>query len=103
MTSWTELMQMIFLMLENLQDRVCDTDLVQNKDAIRIKQMLGYIHAHYAEQLTVFQIASMLRLNVVALLPEDGTLSVHAGYPPASPRANLLAALCRESECTGRG
>ena len=53
-----ELMQMIFLMLENLQDRVCDTDLVQNKDAIRIKQMLGYIHAHYAEQLTVFQIAS---------------------------------------------
>lgn len=31
---------------------------------------------------TVFQIASMLRLNVVALLPEDGTLSVHAGYPP---------------------
>lgn len=31
---------------------------------------------------TVFQIASMLRLNVVALLPEDGTLSVRAGYPP---------------------
>ena len=53
-----ELMQMLLILLENLQDRVCDTDLVQNKDAIRIKQMLGYIHAHYAEQLTVSQIAS---------------------------------------------
>ena len=53
-----ELMQMLLLLLENLQDRVCDTDLVQNKDAVRIKQMLGYIHAHYAEQLSVSQIAA---------------------------------------------
>ena len=53
-----ELMQMLLLILENLQDRVCDTDLVQNKDSVRIKQMLGYIHAHYAEQLTVSQIAA---------------------------------------------
>jgi AraC-like DNA-binding protein/mannose-6-phosphate isomerase-like protein (cupin superfamily) len=53
-----ELMQMLLILMENLQDRVCDTDLVQNKDSARIKQMLGYIHAHYAEPLTVSQIAA---------------------------------------------
>jgi two-component system sensor histidine kinase KdpD len=29
-----------------------------------------------------FQIASMLRVRVVLLLPEDGTIAVKAGYPP---------------------
>lgn len=29
-----------------------------------------------------FQISSMLKLNVVLLLPNDGRLEVHAGYPP---------------------
>lgn len=53
-----ELMQMLLLILKNLQDRVCDTELVQNKDAMRIKQMLGFIHARYAEPLTVSQIAA---------------------------------------------
>ena len=52
------LMRMLLVLLENLQDRVCDTDLVQNKDGVRIKQMLAYIHEHYAEPLTVSQIAS---------------------------------------------
>ncbi len=52
-----ELMQMLLVMLTNLQDRVCETDLVQNKDSARIKQMLGFIHDHYAEPLTVSQIA----------------------------------------------
>lgn len=31
---------------------------------------------------TVFQIASMLKLRVVVLLPEDDTIAVKAGYPP---------------------
>jgi two-component system sensor histidine kinase KdpD len=31
---------------------------------------------------TAFQIASMLKLRVVLLLPENGTLTVKAGYPP---------------------
>lgn len=31
---------------------------------------------------TAYQIASMLKLRVVILLQEDGTLSVRAGYPP---------------------
>ncbi|MBN9457727.1 MAG: sensor histidine kinase KdpD [Bosea sp.] len=31
---------------------------------------------------TAFQIASMLRVRVVILMPEDGTLAVRAGYPP---------------------
>ena len=53
-----ELMQMLLTILENMQDRVCDTDLVQNKDGVRIKQMLAYIHEHYAEPLTVSQIAA---------------------------------------------
>jgi len=31
---------------------------------------------------TAFQIASMLKLRVVLLLPEEGTIAVRAGYPP---------------------
>ncbi len=31
---------------------------------------------------TAFQLASMLKVRVVLLLPEDGTISVKAGYPP---------------------
>ena len=54
-----ELMQMLFILLDNLRDRVCETDLVQSKDAVRIKQMLGFIHQHYAQPLTVSQIASV--------------------------------------------
>jgi AraC-like DNA-binding protein len=52
-----ELMQMLLTLMENLQERVCEADLVQNKDVVRIKQMLGYIHEHFAEPLTVSQIA----------------------------------------------
>ncbi len=58
-----ELMQMLLILLENLQDRVCDTNFVQNKDSIRIKQMLGFIHEHYAEPLTVSQIASVSSIS----------------------------------------
>lgn len=53
-----ELMYLLLVLLENQQDRICETTLTQNKDAIRIKQMLGYIHEHYAEPLTVSQIAT---------------------------------------------
>ncbi|MCE5188970.1 MAG: AraC family transcriptional regulator [Eubacteriales bacterium] len=53
-----ELMQMLLAILENLQDRVCESPLMQNKDATRIKQMLGFIHEHYAEPLTVSQISA---------------------------------------------
>ncbi|PYE43117.1 two-component system sensor histidine kinase KdpD [Rhizobium sp. PP-F2F-G20b] len=31
---------------------------------------------------TAYQIASMLKVRVVILLPDDGTISVRAGYPP---------------------
>jgi AraC family transcriptional regulator, melibiose operon regulatory protein len=58
-----ELMQMLLILLEHLQDRVCETDLVQSKDAVRIKQMLGFIHEHYAEQLSVSQIASAASIS----------------------------------------
>jgi two-component system sensor histidine kinase KdpD len=41
-----------------------------------------------------FQIASMLKLNVVILVPEDGELVVHVGYPPEDriDSADLAAA-----------
>lgn len=41
-----------------------------------------------------FQIASMLKLNVVILVPEDGQLAVHVGYPPEDrvDSADLAAA-----------
>lgn len=58
-----ELMQMLLILLENLQDRVCETPLMQNKDSIRIKQMLGFIHEHYAEPLTVSQIAAISAIS----------------------------------------
>lgn len=58
-----ELMQMLLVILENLQDRVCETSLTQNKDAVRIKQMLEFIHAHYAEPLTVSQIAAVSSIS----------------------------------------
>ena len=54
----SELMRLLLVLLENQQDRICETPLTQNKDAIRIKQMLGYIHEHYVEPLTVAQIAA---------------------------------------------
>jgi two-component system sensor histidine kinase KdpD len=43
---------------------------------------------------TVYQIASMLRVNVVLLLPEDGTIALKAGYPPEDhlEAADLAAA-----------
>src|SRR5499427_1116850 len=43
---------------------------------------------------TAHQIASMLKVRVVLLLPEDGTISVKAGYPPEDTieEADLAAA-----------
>ncbi len=43
---------------------------------------------------TAYQIASMLRVRVVLLLPEDGLLAVKAGYPPEDQldKADLAAA-----------
>jgi two-component system sensor histidine kinase KdpD len=43
---------------------------------------------------TVYQIAAMLKVRVVLLLPDDGTVAVHAGYPPedALDEADLAAA-----------
>ena len=52
-----ELMRMLHAILLNQKDRLAENDLVQNKDSVRIKQMLGFIHARYAEPLTVSQIA----------------------------------------------
>lgn len=59
----TKLMQMLLVLLENLQGRACETDLVQNKDSARIKQMLSFIHEHYVEPLTVSQIAGVSSIS----------------------------------------
>ena len=56
---------------------------------------------------TVHQIALMLKVRVVVLLPEDGGLVVKAGYPPEDmlDEADLAAARwCFErNQATGRG
>ena len=56
---------------------------------------------------TVHQIALMLKVRVVILLPEDGTVAVRAGYPPedALDAADLAAAKwCWEkNRAAGRG
>src|SRR4029079_9009503 len=56
---------------------------------------------------TVHQIALMLKVRVVILLPEDGTLTVRAGYPPEDTldQSDLAAAKwCWErNHAAGRG
>ncbi|RWE19081.1 MAG: sensor histidine kinase KdpD, partial [Mesorhizobium sp.] len=44
---------------------------------------------------TAFQIASMLKLRVVLLLPENGTITVKAGYPPDDTLAEADIAAAR--------
>jgi len=52
-----ELMRMLHEIVVNLQDRILENDLVQSRDAGRVKQMLGFVHSHFAEPLTVARIA----------------------------------------------
>ncbi|MFB9982810.1 DUF4118 domain-containing protein [Mesorhizobium kowhaii] len=56
---------------------------------------------------TAFQIASMLKLRVVLLLPEDGTITVKAGYPPDDTLAEADIAAARwaweHNRAAGRG
>ena len=56
---------------------------------------------------TAFQIASMLKVNVVLLLPEDDTLAVRAAYPPEDTldEADLAAAkwCWQNNQPAGRG
>jgi two-component system sensor histidine kinase KdpD len=40
---------------------------------------------------TAFQIASMLKLRVVLLLPENGSITVKAGYPPTTRWPKLIS------------
>lgn len=51
------LMRMLHEIVVNMQESISENDLVQDRDSIRIKQMLGYIHAHFSEPLTVARIA----------------------------------------------
>jgi len=56
---------------------------------------------------TVFQIASMLKLRVVLLMPEGGTLAVKAGYPPDDTLVDADIAAARwaweHNRAAGRG
>ncbi|MER9488244.1 sensor histidine kinase KdpD [Mesorhizobium sp. M0563] len=56
---------------------------------------------------TAFQIALMLKLRVVLLLPEDGTIAVKAGYPPGDTLAEADSAAARwaweHNRAAGRG
>ena len=56
---------------------------------------------------TAFQIASMLKLRVVLLLPENGSITVKAGYPPDDTLAEADIAAARwaweHNRAAGRG
>ncbi|PZM11526.1 sensor histidine kinase [Rhizobium tubonense] len=56
---------------------------------------------------TAFQLASMLKVRVVLLLPEDGTIAVKAGYPPDDTldEADIAAArwAWEHNHAAGRG
>ena len=56
---------------------------------------------------TAFQIASMLKVRVVLLLPEDGWIAVKAGYPPEDTldQSDLAAAnwAWHNDRAAGRG
>ncbi|WP_378945282.1 DUF4118 domain-containing protein [Mesorhizobium sp. ANAO-SY3R2] len=56
---------------------------------------------------TAFQIASMLKVRVVLLLPEDGTIAVKAGYPPDDTLVDADIAAARwaweHNRAAGRG
>ena len=58
------------------------------------KKLAGNGRAGRVLWATVFQIASMLKVRVVLLMPEDGTITVKAGYPPEDTleQADLAAA-----------
>jgi two-component system sensor histidine kinase KdpD len=57
--------------------------------------------------VTAFQIASMLKLRVVLLMPEEGTLAVKAGYPPDDTLVDADIAAARwaweHDRAAGRG
>lgn len=56
---------------------------------------------------TAFQIASMLKVRVVLLLPEDGSIAVKAGYPPDDTLVDADIAAARwaweHNRAAGRG
>lgn len=56
---------------------------------------------------TAFQIASMLKVRVVLLLPKDGSIAVKAGYPPDDTLADADIAAARwaweHNRAAGRG
>ena len=56
---------------------------------------------------TAFQIASMLKVRVVLLLPEEGTIAVKAGYPPDDTLVDADIAAARwaweHNRAAGRG
>ncbi|KQU64063.1 histidine kinase [Aminobacter sp. DSM 101952] len=56
---------------------------------------------------TAFQIASMLKVRVVLLLPEDGSIAVKAGYPPDDTLADADIAAAKwaweHNRAAGRG
>ncbi len=56
---------------------------------------------------TAFQIASMLKMRVVLLLPENGTIAVRAGYPPDDSLVDADIAAARwaweNNRAAGRG
>ena len=91
----------VALIASNLTGRVRDQALTARQRAkttedlyLFSRKLAGVVSMDDLLWATAFQIASMLKVRVVLLLPEEGTIAVRAGYPPEDllDEADLAAA-----------
>ncbi len=105
---------LVAVLISNLAARVRDQAITARARARTTEQLYAFSRklagvATLDDLLwaTAYQTASMLRLRVVLLLPEDGSISVMAGYPPEDMlgEADLAAATWawEHNRAAGRG
>jgi two-component system sensor histidine kinase KdpD len=104
----------VAVIASNLTGRVRDQALTARQRAkttedlyLFSRKLAGVVSMDDLLWATAFQIASMLRVRVVLLLPEKGTIAVRAGYPPEDvvEEADLAAAkwAWEKNRSAGRG
>ena len=91
----------VALIASNLTARVRDQAVTARQRAkttedlyLFSRKLAGIVSLDDLLWATAYQIASMLKVRVVLLLPEEGTIAVRAGYPPEDvlDEADLAAA-----------
>jgi two-component system sensor histidine kinase KdpD len=104
----------VAVIASNLAGRVRDQALTARQRAkttedlyLFSRKLAGVVSMDDLLWATAFQIASMLKVRVVLLLPEGGTIAVRAGYPPEDvlDEADLAAAkwAWERDHAAGRG